>query len=71
LARNSPLANSTQPIAMDHRGPITAVHRPASSDEMIISAVIGRNTTASRYPEAPTTSTRYSAVKKKIANVAK
>ena len=56
---------------IDQRGPARTVQRPASTEAVIIRTVIGKNTAASRYPDAPATSTRYSAVKKKIANVAK
>ena len=56
---------------IDQRGPASTVQRPASTEETIIKIVIGANTAASRYPDAPATSTRYSAVKKKMANVAK
>jgi len=55
----------------DQRSPATTVQRPASTEATIIRTVIGRKTSASRKPDAPTTMTRYSAVKKKIANVEK
>ena len=56
---------------MAQRRPMTSSQRPVSSDATIMSTVIGRNTRAMRYPLSPTTSKRYSAVKKKIAKVAK
>ena len=58
-------------MVIDQRGPARTVQRPASSEEAIIRTVIGKNTSASRYPDAPATSARYSAVKKKIAKVEK
>src|SRR5579862_1453967 len=58
-------------MVIDQRSPATTVQRPASTEATIMRAVIGRKTSASWKPEDPTTTTRYSAVKKKMANVEK
>ena len=44
--RISPTAKVAQPPKSDHRTPADPVHRPASRDAMIISAVMGKNTSA-------------------------
>ncbi len=58
LASSSPAPNSMHPPNSDQYGPNVPVHRPASSAVPIISAVIGRNTSAILPPESPTTSSR-------------
>ena len=58
-------------MKIDHRGAAGSVHRPANRDAAIMSAVIGRKASAIWNPVSPTTSSRYRAVKKNTANVAK
>src|SRR5215467_8068318 len=71
LVHSRPPAKAAQPPMIDPRMSKMLVHRPASSDAAIIRTVIGRNTSAIWPPLYPLTSSRNSAVKKKIANVAK
>jgi hypothetical protein len=65
------VANIRQPPTSDQRMPRTLVSQPAASDAPIITMVMGAKTAAIRKPSYPATSARYSAVKMKIAKVAK
>ncbi len=71
LVQSRPPAKAAQPPTIDQRMPTDPVHRPASSEARIIKTVIGRKTSAIWPPLYPDTSSRKSAVKKKIAKVAK
>ena len=51
LVSSSPVAKHRQPPLIDQRSPIGLSKMPASTDDAIISTVIGKNASAIRNPE--------------------
>ena len=66
-----PTAATAQPVTIGARDPTWATHRPVTSPPTTIAAAIGANIPASFSPEYCSAMSRYSAVKKKIANTLK